>query len=81
MSIDRAFCDVEDLLNAPEVDIVTVTTKVPHHFELVQAAIAAGKHVYCEWPLGNGLEEAERLARIAKDRGAWRRRHPGERCA
>ena len=36
------------------------------HLEVVKAAIEAGKHVYCEWPLGNGLAEAEELAELAK---------------
>src|SRR6266540_2813240 len=53
--VPRAFADVAELIMAPEVDIVAVTVKVPHHLELVTEAIAAGKHVYCEWPLGNGL--------------------------
>ena len=69
MEIDRAFTDVAELVAAPEVDIVTVTVKVPHHFEIVKAAIDAGKHVYCEWPLGNGLAEAEELARLAREKG------------
>ena len=63
MDIDRAFGDVAQLVAAPKVDIVTVTVKVPGHFEIVKAAINAGKHVYCEWPLGNGPAEAQELAR------------------
>jgi predicted dehydrogenase len=69
MEIERAFADVAELVAAPEVDIVAVTVKVPHHFEIVTAAIEAGKHVYCEWPLGNGLSEAEELARLAREKG------------
>src|SRR5207247_5574217 len=46
-----------------------VTVKVPHHFELTSAALAAGKAVYCEWPLGNGLEEAKTLAALARKKG------------
>ncbi len=65
--LPRSFSDVDDLLACPEVDVVTVTVKVPHHRELVQKAIAAGKHVYCEWPLGNGLEEAIELADLARE--------------
>lgn len=42
---------------------------MPHHHELVTAALNAGKHVYCEWPLGNGLAEARELADLAKARG------------
>ncbi|HEU4642399.1 MAG TPA: Gfo/Idh/MocA family oxidoreductase, partial [Gemmatimonadaceae bacterium] len=67
--ISRAFTDVAELVAAPEVDIVTVAVKVPHHLEIVKAAIEAGKHVYCEWPLGNGLAETEELAALARARG------------
>ena len=69
MDIERAFAGVAELVAAPEVDIVAVTVKVPHHLEIVKAAIGAGKHVYCEWPLGNGLAEAEELARLAREKG------------
>jgi predicted dehydrogenase len=64
--LPRAFADVTELIAAPEVDVVTVAVKVPAHREIVKAAIEAGKHVYCEWPLGNGLAEAEELAALAR---------------
>src|SRR5207244_4532035 len=67
--LPRAFADVAELIAAPEVDIVTVTVKVPPHLEIVKAAIGAGKQVYCEWPLGNGLAEAEELAALARAKG------------
>jgi predicted dehydrogenase len=67
--IPHAFDNVQALVNAPDVDVVAVTVKVPNHLELVTAAIAAGKHVYCEWPLGNGLREAETMAALAKAKG------------
>ena len=67
--LPRGFASVDDLLASPAIDIVTITVKVPHHLELVRKAIEAGKHVYCEWPLGNGLAEAEELTRLAKARG------------
>jgi predicted dehydrogenase len=69
MGLPRAFADVAELVASPEVDIVLVTVKVPHHLALASAAIEAGKHVYCEWPLGNGLQEARRLAELARQRG------------
>jgi len=69
MGLPRAFADTAELIASPEVDIVTVAVKVPHHLEIVKAAITAGKHVYCEWPLGNGLAEAEELATLARMRG------------
>jgi predicted dehydrogenase len=67
--LPRAFADVAELVASPEVDIVAVTVKVPYHLDIVKAAIGAGKHVYCEWPLGNGLAEAEEMARLARARG------------
>src|SRR5258705_3018606 len=66
--VSKAFTNVAELLAAPEINIVTVAVKVSHHFEVVKAAIEAGKHVYCEWPLGNGLAEAEELAKLARAR-------------
>src|SRR5882757_6509486 len=51
--LPRAFADVAELIAAPEVDIVTITVRAPYHLEIAKAAIGAGKHVYCEWPLGN----------------------------
>src|SRR2546427_2330522 len=67
--IPAAFDNHQELVNSPTVDVVAVTVKVPHHLELASAALAAGKAVYCEWPLGNGLKEAETLAALAKKKG------------
>lgn len=66
---DRGFTSAAELAACADVDLVVVTVKVPHHLELVRAAVAAGKHVYCEWPLGNGLAEAEDTARLVRDAG------------
>src|SRR6184192_3278947 len=64
-----AFDNHQDLVNSTVVDVVAVTVKVPYHLELTMAALEAGKAVYCEWPLGNGLKEAETLAALAKKKG------------
>ncbi len=48
---------------------MTVSVKVPDHYEPVVAAIEAGKHVYCEWPLGRDTAEAERMLDAAERRG------------
>src|SRR5213596_1455661 len=67
--VPLAFDNHQDLVNRADVDVVAVTVKVPHHLELATAALEAGKAVYCEWPLGNGLKEAENLAALAKKKG------------
>lgn len=66
---EHAFTDARQLAEHPEVDLVAVTVKVPAHLELVGAALAAGKHVYCEWPLGVTTEEAAALAAEARTVG------------
>ena len=65
-AFSKAFGSVAEMAESPDVDIVAVTVKVPHHREIVRAVLEAGKHVYCEWPLGNGRAEAEELAALLK---------------
>src|SRR5437773_9599175 len=67
--VPAAFDHHQELVNSASVDVVVVTVKVPYHLELATAALGAGKAVYCEWPLGNGLKEAEILAALAKKKG------------
>jgi predicted dehydrogenase len=67
--VPLAFDNHHDLVNSAAVDLVAVTVKVPCHLELATAALRAGKAVYCEWPLGNGLREAEILAALADKTG------------
>src|SRR2546428_7901816 len=64
-----AFDNHQDLVNSSAVDVVAVSVKVPYPLELATAALDAGKAVYCEWPLGNGVKEAETLAALAKKDG------------
>ncbi|MDH6121174.1 Gfo/Idh/MocA family oxidoreductase [Kitasatospora sp. GAS204B] len=63
--VPHAFADPRELAEHPEVDLVVVTVKVPAHLELVEAALAAGKHVLCEWPLTRTTAQAERLTAAA----------------
>ncbi|MEV6768395.1 Gfo/Idh/MocA family oxidoreductase [Nocardia sp. NPDC051030] len=65
----HAFTDARQLAEHPEVDLVVITVKVPAHAELIRAALAAGKHVYSEWPLTQTTQEAEALAGHAASAG------------
>jgi predicted dehydrogenase len=58
----RSFGDSLAMARDPEIDVITVTVKVPEHRAIVLAALEAGKHVYCEWPLGRDLTESEEMA-------------------
>ena len=67
--VSAVFSDHERLVTQPDIDVVAVTVKVPHHRALVSAALAAGKAVYCEWPLGRDLEDTRAMAVLAAERG------------
>src|SRR5437868_7668978 len=67
--VGAVFSDHEQLVARPDVDVVAVTVKVPHHRELVTAALTAGKAVYCEWPLGRDLDDARAMAALAAEKG------------
>src|SRR6266704_3487820 len=67
--VSAVFSDHEQLVTQPDIDVVAVTVKVPHHRALVSAALAAGKAVYCEWPLGRDLEDTRAMAALAAERG------------
>jgi predicted dehydrogenase len=65
--VSAVFSDHEQMLTQPDIDVVAVTVKVPHHRQLVSAALGAGKTVYCEWPLGRDLEDARAMAALAAE--------------
>ena len=67
--LPRGFPSVAALCADPAVDVVAVNVKVPHHADVVRAAIQARKPIYCEWPLGNGLAEAKALEQEAREAG------------
>jgi predicted dehydrogenase len=62
----RAFGDSLKMVREACIDLVVVTVKVPEHRAVVLAALDAGKHVYCEWPLGRDAAEAEVMATAVK---------------
>ena len=61
----------DDLVGDPSVDVVYVATPHNHHLDAALAAIAAGKHVVVEKPLGVNADEAERIASAARRRGVY----------
>ena len=64
-----AYADHREMLKNPEVDVVSVVVKVPAHRDPTMDAIAAGKHVYTEWPLGRTTAEAIEMAKAANAKG------------
>ena len=67
--IPRAFGDYKKLVEDPDVDLVVVLPPAPQHATIVKAAIAAGKDVYCEWPLTTNTADSEELLSLAEQAG------------
>ena len=64
--VARAYGSDNGLNADPQVEAVVVAVRVPAHYALTKHALEAGKHVFCEWPLGANTQEAEELAALAK---------------
>ncbi|MEU0342501.1 Gfo/Idh/MocA family oxidoreductase [Streptomyces bobili] len=58
--------DWRALIARDDVDLVDICTPGDSHAEIALAALAAGKHVLCEKPLANTVEEAETMTRAAE---------------
>ncbi len=67
--VPLAFHDIGTMLAKADLDAVSIVVRVPGHYALTKAALEAGKHTLCEWPLGNGLEETRELAGLARSQG------------
>ncbi|WP_244198687.1 Gfo/Idh/MocA family protein [Microbacterium phyllosphaerae] len=57
--------DWREVIARPDIDIVDIVTPGDSHAEIAIAALDAGKHVLCEKPLANTVEEAEAMADAA----------------
>jgi predicted dehydrogenase len=58
-----------DLLDNPEIDVISVTTPNQFHAEMAIAALDAGKHVWCEKPMATSEADAERMLAAARASG------------
>lgn len=67
--VRAAYADPRQLFADPGIDIVAVAVNVPAHHDLLLGALAVGKHIYCEYPLGRDRAESEALAAAARAAG------------
>jgi len=64
--IKKAYRDIDELVNDPEVDVVHLTSPNRFHFEQTIQCLDAGKHVLCEKPLAMNSQESGELVRRSK---------------
>ncbi|MDX0407255.1 gfo/Idh/MocA family oxidoreductase [Sinorhizobium medicae] len=65
----KATTDWRDLLIDPEIDVIDITTPNLLHKEMALAAIAHGKHVYCEKPLAPTVADCAEMVAAAEKAG------------
>jgi predicted dehydrogenase len=56
----------EQLAESKEVDLIQISTPPFFHVQHLDAAVASGKHVYCEKPVGIDVKQAKQALEIAK---------------
>jgi predicted dehydrogenase len=67
--VPHAFDSAQRLAEHPDVDLVVISVRTPEHDRLVRTALAARKHVFCEWPLGASTAQATALHDLAESTG------------
>ena len=63
------YTDLDAMLADPSIDAVEILTPTNLHHDHVLAALAAGKHVSCQKPLANTIDEARAMAAAADEAG------------
>lgn len=66
----RPFQDWQSLVQAPEIDLISIVTPPSEHREMAVAALRAGKHLLCEKPTALNAREAEEITAAGRE-------HPG----
>lgn len=63
--------DAMRMIREADVDVVDICVPTPYHADLIVAALAAGRHVFCEKPLCRTLAEARRIAAAVRKSGRF----------
>ncbi len=67
----KVYDTMEELFADPDIDIVLNLTRPYQHYAVSKGALLAGKHVYCEKPLGADMDEGLELVALAEEKGLF----------
>lgn len=59
--VEKIYSDWNDVMKDPDIDAVVVVTPTQFHHDVVLAAAAAGKHVFCEKPMASTEQECDEM--------------------
>lgn len=71
LGFDKHTTDWHAVVEHPDVDVVNIATPNDQHLEIVEAAAAAGKHIFCEKPVGRNPEETAAIEHAARKAGVF----------
>ncbi|MGB1181921.1 MAG: Gfo/Idh/MocA family protein, partial [Candidatus Puniceispirillaceae bacterium] len=69
LGFSRHTAEWHDIIADPDIGLVNITAPNALHKEIALAAIAAGKHVYCEKPLAPSVQDALEMTQAAERAG------------
>ena len=65
--VERRYTDYRQLLDDPEVDVVSIVTHVNDHRDIAIAALGSGKHVLLEKPMAPTAADCDRILAAARE--------------
>lgn len=66
---ERTASGVDEIIDRPEIEAVSLALPNNAYIDVVPGLLRAGKHVFCEKPLGLNSTEAEEMTRVAEETG------------
>ena len=61
----------QEMLMDPDIEIIVNLTPADAHFEVIKAALEAGKHVFTEKAMAETYQQAKALCRLADEKGLY----------
>ena len=66
LGVSAVYEDPKDLCEDPNVEAVAIVTNTDSHVDMIELAMNAGKHVFCEKPLAETVEKCKRAEKIVE---------------
>ena len=66
--VPHAFSDYHEMVQLEEIDIVSISVQAGLHHPMAMAALQAGKHLFCEWPLAVDSHQAIEMHSLAREK-------------
>lgn len=68
LGVTALFCDLDEAISTTKPDAVSISTYTDSHFEYTVKSLNAGLHVFLEKPIAETVEQANKIAALAKEK-------------